>query len=154
MPMSCPDADVWIAFNGEIYNHHALRAELSSRGHRFRTSTDTEVLIHAYLAWGDGFVARLNGMFAFVIHDGRRGRVLAARDRFGTKPLYYAVEPDWVGFGSDFGILRKFVAPSRRGLSDEALAAVVALRYVPWRGPPCSRSLHSCGHPRCPQDGF
>ncbi|OII37709.1 asparagine synthase (glutamine-hydrolyzing) [Curtobacterium sp. MMLR14_014] len=89
-PMVDADARVSLVFNGEIYNYRELRAELEARGHRFRTSSDTESILRGYLEWGPDVVHRLNGMFAFGIHDGRTNRLLLARDRLGIKPLYWA----------------------------------------------------------------
>ncbi len=83
---------VQVVFNGEIYNHDALRRELQALGHRFETSSDTEVLLQGYLAWDTGLAARLDGIFAFVIVDEERQRFLAVRDHIGIKPLYYAHE--------------------------------------------------------------
>jgi asparagine synthase (glutamine-hydrolysing) len=87
-PMCDPDGRVWIVFNGEIYNFRSVQAELVAAGHPLDTRSDTEVLLHAYLAWGEKCLDRLNGMFAFAIYDGRTQSVFAARDRFGEKPLY------------------------------------------------------------------
>ncbi|HEV8644611.1 MAG TPA: asparagine synthase (glutamine-hydrolyzing) [Burkholderiales bacterium] len=87
-PMCTPDGRLWIAFNGEIYNFHTIRDELAAAGHPVNTNSDTEVLLHAYLVWGEKCLGRLNGMFAFAIYDGRTQSVFAARDRFGEKPLY------------------------------------------------------------------
>ncbi len=87
-PLCSPDVRVWVVFNGEIYNFRAVQAELASCGQPLESSSDTEVLLHAYLAWGDRCVDHLNGMFAFAIYDGRTQSVFAARDRFGEKPLY------------------------------------------------------------------
>jgi asparagine synthase (glutamine-hydrolysing) len=87
-PMCTPDGQVCIVFNGEIYNFRAIRDELAEAGHRLATNCDTEVLLHAYLVWGEKCLERLNGMFAFAIYDGRTQSVFAARDRFGEKPLY------------------------------------------------------------------
>ena len=87
-PMCTPDGKVWIVFNGEIYNFHAVRDELAAAGHPLNTHSDTEVLLHAYLVWGEKCLDRLNGMFAFAIYDGHTQSVFAARDRFGEKPLY------------------------------------------------------------------
>src|SRR5262245_53474213 len=79
----------WIVYNGEVYNHVELRAELEALGHSFRSRSDTEVILAAYEQWGVDCLHRFNGMFAFVIYDRARGTLLAARDRFGVKPLYY-----------------------------------------------------------------
>jgi len=87
-PMCARDGQSWIVFNGEIYNFHAVREELAAAGHPLDTRSDTEVLLHAYLAWGEKCLDRLNGMFAFAIYDGRTQSIFAARDRFGEKPLY------------------------------------------------------------------
>jgi asparagine synthase (glutamine-hydrolysing) len=87
-PMSTPDGRLWIVFNGEIYNFPAVRDQLAAAGHPVNTHSDTEVLLHAYLVWGEKCLDRLNGMFAFAIYDGRTQSVFAARDRFGEKPLY------------------------------------------------------------------
>ena len=93
-PMVTEDGRVALAYNGEIYNYRDLRRELEGRGHRFRTEGDTEVLLRGYEEWGDGVVERLRGMFAFAIRDGRRRRLLLARDRLGVKPLYHATTAD------------------------------------------------------------
>jgi len=87
-PMCTPDGQVWIVFNGEIYNFHSVLDELAAAGHPLSTCSDTEVLLHAYLVWGEKCLDRLNGMFAFAVYDGRSQSVFAARDRFGEKPLY------------------------------------------------------------------
>jgi len=89
-PLSNEDGAVWLTYNGEIVNAPALRAELRAAGHRFRTETDTEVIVHAYEAWGVEAVTRLRGMYAFGLWDAPRRRLVLARDRFGIKPLYYA----------------------------------------------------------------
>jgi asparagine synthase (glutamine-hydrolysing) len=100
-PLANEDATVWVTFNGEIYNFAELARELRARGHLFRTRSDTEVLAHGYEEWGDELPRRLNGMFAFAVHDLRRRRVLLARDHFGIKPLFYSVTPDGLFFGSE-----------------------------------------------------
>ena len=87
-PMWTSDGKLGVTFNGEIYNHAELRAELAQSGCQFVTDhSDTEVLLHAYREWGDGFVERLNGMWAFVIYDREKRRLFGSRDRFGKKPL-------------------------------------------------------------------
>ncbi len=93
-PMSAADGRVWITYNGEIFNYVELREELRALGHDFRTASDTEVLLAAYLQWGPAALHRLNGMWAFAIYDAREGTVFCARDRFGVKPFHY-----WAGDG-------------------------------------------------------
>ena len=95
-----PD-DTVLTYSGEVYNFTELRSELAALGHEFRTRSDTEVVLRAYLQWGADCVTRLNGMFAFGIWDGRRQELLLARDRLGVKPLYYAPLADGVLFGSE-----------------------------------------------------
>ncbi|MDH6579311.1 asparagine synthase (glutamine-hydrolyzing) [Kitasatospora sp. MAP5-34] len=90
-----------LTYTGEVYNYQELRTELEAAGHRFRTRSDTEVVLHAYLEWGRSFVDRLNGMFAFAIWDARAEELLLVRDRMGVKPLYYYRTPDGVLFGSE-----------------------------------------------------
>lgn len=89
-PMCNETGDIWVVFNGEIYNHSALRAELADRGHVFRTRSDTEVLVHLYEEYGEQLAVRLDGMFSFAIWDERRRRLYAARDPVGIKPFYWA----------------------------------------------------------------
>lgn len=101
-PMCPPDREHWVVFNGEIYNHVELRDELEALGDRFHSHSDTEVILAAYRRWGEACLQRFNGMFAFVLVDRRAGRMLAARDRFGVKPLYYWHSPaGFVAFASE-----------------------------------------------------
>ena len=86
-PLSNEDGSVWIAYNGEVYNHAELRRELEAAGHRYRTASDTETLVHAYEQWGPAFVRRLHGMFALAIWDRAHRRLFVARDHVGIKPL-------------------------------------------------------------------
>jgi asparagine synthase (glutamine-hydrolysing) len=95
------DGHAVVSYSGEIYNFRELRAQLRANGHRFRTSSDTEVLLRAYLEWGVDFVDRLNGMYAFALWDVRRTELLLVRDRIGIKPLYYYPLPTGVLFGSE-----------------------------------------------------
>jgi asparagine synthase (glutamine-hydrolysing) len=88
-PMTGEGPRVWVIYNGEVYNFRELRIEMESRGHRFRTRSDTEVLLAAYAAYGIDCLSRFRGMFAFTLWDGGRRRFLLARDRTGKKPLYY-----------------------------------------------------------------
>nr|WP_256788717.1 hypothetical protein [Frankia sp. AvcI1] len=94
-------AETVLTYSGEIYNHHELRGELVRRGHTLHTRSDTEVVLHAYLEWGDLLVDRLEGMYAFAVWDERAGRLLLVRDRLGVKPLFYAEIPGGVVFGSE-----------------------------------------------------
>src|SRR5579863_2753692 len=89
-PMAAADGTAIITFNGEIYNYRELRRELETRGHVFRTDSDTEVLLHLYAAHGPNMVCHLRGMFAFALWDSDRRKLLLARDPYGIKPLYYA----------------------------------------------------------------
>ena len=100
-PMTNEDGTVWITYNGEIYNHAALRTELEARGHVYRSHTDTETIIHLWEEEGPRCVERLQGMFAFAIWDERRQELFLARDRLGVKPLYYASRPGGLVFGSE-----------------------------------------------------
>ena len=100
-PLSNEDGSVWVVFNGEIYNHATVRGELEGRGHRYRTRSDTETIVHAYEEWGDECVHRFRGMFAFAIWDAPRRRLLLARDRLGVKPLYWTRHRDLLLFGSE-----------------------------------------------------
>jgi asparagine synthase (glutamine-hydrolysing) len=105
-PMTNEDGTVQVVFNGEIYNHLALRQELLQKGHRFRTDhSDTEVIVHGYEEWGAGVVERLHGMFAIGIWDARRRRLFLARDRIGIKPLYFAWTPQAFVFASEIKAL-------------------------------------------------
>ena len=100
-PLSNEDGNVWIVFNGEIYNHQDLRKDLESRGHRYRTKSDTETIVHLYEEYGSECVEHLRGMFAFAIWDRRKRRLFIARDRLGIKPLYYRFDGRTLLFGSE-----------------------------------------------------
>jgi asparagine synthase (glutamine-hydrolysing) len=106
-PMWNEDNSVCVIFNGEIYNHRELRSELEGLGHKFKSDhSDTEVLVHGYEAWGRGLLEKLNGMFAFCIYDINRKILFIARDRFGKKPLYYAIYNKGIAFSSNLNSLR------------------------------------------------
>src|ERR1044072_2401225 len=107
-PISNEDGSVWVVFNGEVYNYQELRQDLIARGHRFTTNSDTETLIHLYEQEDVDGIAKLRGMFVYAIWDGRRKRLTLARDRFGKKPLYYAVTDAGIYFGSEMKCLRGF----------------------------------------------
>src|SRR6478672_347984 len=127
-PMANEDVTCWITFNGEIYNHRELRPLLEAKGHRFRTNSDTEVILHAYEEFGPACVERLEGMFAFVIYDGRRNELFAARDRLGKKPLFVAVLGGTLHFASEIPALMR--SPRWRGDLDlTALEGYLSLGY-------------------------
>ncbi len=100
-PISNEDQKLWIVFNGEIYNHQELRKDLEARGHRYRTKSDTETIVHLYEQYGDDCVKHLRGMFAFAIWDRSKRRLFIARDRLGIKPLYYCYDGNTLLFGSE-----------------------------------------------------
>lgn len=128
-PMSDPAGQVWITFNGEIYNHRELRSDLEARGYRFRTHSDTEVLIAAYITYGTDFLDTLNGMFGFALWDERSQRLLLARDRLGIKPLYYTVTEDQhLVFASEPKSVLAFPGVSH-GVDLQGLASYLEFRY-------------------------
>ena len=100
-PITNEDENLWIVYNGEIYNHRELRAGLESRGHHYRTRSDTETIVHLYEEYGRDCVKHLRGMFAFAIWDRRSRRLFVARDRLGIKPLYYRYDGNTFLFGSE-----------------------------------------------------
>ncbi len=127
-PMANEDESCWIVFNGEVYNHKALRPALEARGHRFRSSCDTEVILHAYEEYGPAAVEKLDGMFAFAIYDGRSRELFMARDRLGKKPLFYTVRDGVLTFASELPALA--MAPGWRGEIDlTALESYLSLGY-------------------------
>ncbi len=136
-PLANEDHTIWVIFNGEIYNFAEIRSELEAFGHRFRTRTDTEVIVHAYEQWGDRAVERFRGMFGFALWDEPRRRLLIVRDRLGIKPIYYSLTKSGVTFGSEIkSLLEDPDVP--RAWSPEALDAYLALQYVP-----CPRTMYA-----------
>lgn len=129
-PIASEDGAVNVVFNGEIYNFKELRAELEGKGHRFRTSSDTEVLVHLYEEYGADFPARLRGMFAFALWDAKTAALLLARDQFGIKPLFYSVLGDKLFFASEMKSLLAFSGIPRE-LDLTALDAYFARLYIP-----------------------
>lgn len=121
-PLCNEDERIWVSFNGEIFNYLELRAELLAQGHRFRTTSDTEVLVHLYEQHGDAFVERLNGQFAIALWDAQRQRLLLARDRVGIRPLFLAQDGPRLAFASEVKALFALPGISRR-LSADGLAA-------------------------------
>ena len=129
-PMTNEDESVWLVFNGEIYNFRELRALLAGRGHRFRTRSDTEVLLRAYEVFGESCVEHLRGMFAFAVWDRRRRRLLLARDRLGKKPLYYRRRGGLLLFASEIKALLCHPAVGR-DIDADALHHYLAFGYTP-----------------------
>jgi len=128
-PMANEDSSVWVVFNGEIYNHADLRPDLERRGHRYRTRSDTETILHLYEEKGDTFVDDLHGMFALAIWDRTRQRLLLARDRLGIKPLYYALTDTELLFASEIkGVLSALRV--RPEFNHEALPEFLATRFL------------------------
>jgi asparagine synthase (glutamine-hydrolysing) len=120
----------WVVCNGEIYNFRELRRELEALGHRFTTGSDSEAVLHAYCAWGDAFVQRLNGMFGFALWDGVRRRLVLGRDRLGVKPLYYTLQGGRLAFASEAKALLELPGVPRE-VDAAALRAYFDLGYVP-----------------------
>jgi asparagine synthase (glutamine-hydrolysing) len=104
-PISNENGTIWIVFNGEIYNHAELRKQLEARGHRYRTNSDTETIVHLYEEYGRECVQHLRGMFAFALWDRDQGTLFIARDRLGIKPLYYRLTPESLLFGSEIKVI-------------------------------------------------
>ena len=128
-PIFNEDRSIVVVFNGEIYNYHELKTQLRERGHRFRTQSDTETIVHAYEEYGDECVNHLRGMFAFALWDGRRQRLLAARDRFGKKPLNYFWDGRRLIFGSEIKSILQAGIP--REVNPIALDEYLVYCYVP-----------------------
>jgi asparagine synthase (glutamine-hydrolysing) len=129
-PMAASNEWVKIVFNGEIYNFMDIRRELSSRGHLFKTHCDTEVILQAYLEWGESCVEKLNGMFAFALWDERDRKVLLARDRVGKKPLYYVLNKGMIAFASELKAL--LAGGMCKGEVDhKSLDCYLSLGYIP-----------------------
>jgi len=155
-PLWNEDHSVVVVYNGEIYNYQSLIPELTALGHTFRTRSDTEVIVHAWEAWGEACVQRFRGMFAFALWDRNRGALFLARDRLGVKPLHYGVLPDgMLAFGSELKSLLSLPG-FRRDIDPRAVEEYFALGYVPdprtiFRGahklPPASTLLIERGKP-------
>ena len=126
-PLFSEDGSCAVVVNGEIYNHLELRAELEALGHRFATRSDSEVVVHAYEEWGLDAVRRLNGMFAFALWDDRQARLVAARDPFGVKPLYWWSDGRRVAVASEIGALLA------AGFATAELDPLALDHYLAWR---------------------
>ena len=129
-PVSNEDGTVWVVFNGEIYNYRELRRQLQGRGHRFRTESDTETIVHLYEDYGPRCVEYLRGMFAFALWDTRRREILLARDRLGIKPLYYAERDGELLFASELKPILQ-VDTAGRSLSWEAVGHLFTFLATP-----------------------
>jgi asparagine synthase (glutamine-hydrolysing) len=131
-PLANEDETVWAVCNGEIYNYRELREELTGRGHRFRSRSDSEVLLHLYEEEGPEMVGRLRGMFAFAVWDSRRERLLLARDRLGQKPLFFARPGGSLTFASE---IKALLQDSRipRNLNRLALHDYLSFKFIPRR---------------------
>jgi len=129
-PISNEDASAWVMLNGEIYNYPELRDELLARGHKLATRSDTETIVHLYEDYGEECFAKLRGMFAIVLWDSRRRRLLMARDRVGKKPLFYAADGNRILFGSE---LKTLLAADRlaRDIDPQALSDYFSFGYIP-----------------------
>jgi asparagine synthase (glutamine-hydrolysing) len=129
-PIANEDGSAVVVQNGEIYNYRELKRELERAGHRFASDCDTEVLVHGYEEWGEGFVERLRGMFAIALWDKRRRRLLLARDRFGIKPLYYGEAGGGLAFASELKAMLEQPGFSRE-IDPRAVAAYLAFNSIP-----------------------
>ena len=129
-PIHNEDSTIWVVFNGEIYNYAELRADLSARGHRFYTHSDTETIVHAYEEWGQDAFSRLRGMFGIALWDARDGSLLLARDRVGIKPLHYAIVGERLYFASEIKSILATGVISRE-IDFEALDHYISFLYTP-----------------------
>lgn len=129
-PLYNENRSLVLVFNGEIYNYRELRRQLIAAGHAFSTQGDAEVVLHGFEQWGEAVLDRLRGMFAFALYDTATGELFCARDAFGIKPLYYAVEGDRILFGSEIkGLLAH--PHARRSLNERRLAHWLCMEYLP-----------------------
>jgi|Deesub1362B_J571_1020462.scaffolds.fasta_scaffold00769_3 asparagine synthase (glutamine-hydrolysing) len=130
-PLSNEDESIWIAYNGEVYNFPELKEILEKKGHKFKSRSDTETVVHCYEEWGEDFVNKLRGMFAFAIWDEKQKKLILVRDRIGIKPLYYTLLKDGtLVFGSELKTLLKY-SEVEREIDPEALDLFLTLEYIP-----------------------
>ena len=129
-PLSNEDGTVWISFNGEIYNFKDLIRELKNKGHKFRTNSDTEAIVHAWEEWGTESVKKLRGMFAFAVWDENKQQLFLARDRVGKKPLYYLDDPKRFVFGSEIKVILEMPDVSK-DIDYTSFYDYLSLLYVP-----------------------
>ncbi|MGE5804932.1 MAG: asparagine synthase (glutamine-hydrolyzing), partial [Ignavibacteria bacterium] len=129
-PIYNEDKTIWTVYNGEIYNFYELRNELKSKGHIFKTNTDTEVIVHGYEEYGPGFPKYLNGIFAIALHDSVKQKFLLVRDHLGIKPLYYSFKKDYIVFGSEIKAVLKSGLVDKE-LDLDALSEFLSWEYIP-----------------------
>ncbi|MBI4392804.1 MAG: asparagine synthase (glutamine-hydrolyzing) [Euryarchaeota archaeon] len=130
MPISNEDGSVWVTYNGEIYNYQELREEISKLGHRFKTRSDTETIVHGYELLGPDFVKRLNGIFAFALWDVNKRRLVLGRDQMGVKPLHYSVQGDRIFFGSELKAILQYPGIARE-IDEQALFDFLNQSFIP-----------------------
>ena len=129
-PIANEDESIWITFNGEIYNYRDLRPDLLARGHKFRTHSDTETILHLYEEYGFECLEHLRGMFAFAIWDSRKRLLFVARDRLGVKPLFYQVDAGRLAFASELRTLRELL-PRAPEIDPQSVYDFFGFRYIP-----------------------
>lgn len=129
-PMGNEDQKIWMVFNGEIYNYKALREELQALGHRFKSQSDVEVVIHGYEQWGTEVLSHLNGMFAFAIYDGMKQQIFCARDRIGIKPLYYSLFDENFIVASEIKAIIKHPSFNKQ-IDSTSFSEYFTYRYIP-----------------------
>ncbi len=129
-PLSNEDETVWVMLNGEIYDFQKIREDLVSLGHKFRTESDTEIIIHGYEQWGEDVFKKIDGMFAIAIWDYRKSKLLLARDRLGKKPLYWTIQNDTLWFASE---LKAFINANvfKKEIDNESIYQYFRLDYIP-----------------------
>lgn len=127
-PMSNEDDSLIIVFNGEIYNFQEIRSVLKEKGHDFKSDSDTEIIIHSYMEWGEDCVKKFNGMWAFCIYDKKNGKLFLSRDRFGKKPLYYYFNNNQFIFGSEIKAI--LTHEIKKELNKTAVSSFLSYRYV------------------------
>lgn len=128
-PLANEDGTLWIAYNGEIYNHLSIRRELEAVGHIYRSNSDTESVLHCLEEYGTGGLSRLRGMFAFAYYDEKSRRLVLVRDRLGIKPLYYVVTSEFMAFASEIKALLR-LPQLKREVDNNALLQILALKYT------------------------
>ena len=129
-PLCNEDSSIWITFNGEIYNFVEMQRDLLQKGHRFKTKSDTEVIVHAYEQWGVDCIKHFRGMFAFAIHDIKKQLLFLARDHFGIKPLYYCFTNQFFAFASELEALKQIPDVSKEP-DLQAVDEYLKLWYIP-----------------------